>query len=55
MIGEWDSPENLCFQWEEEEDREGLIEVELDGKGSFVAEEENLIEIDLTPVNFPAR
>nr|XP_009600048.1 uncharacterized protein LOC104095602 [Nicotiana tomentosiformis] len=54
VIGNWDSPGNLCFRWEEE-DREGLIEIELDGKRSCEAEEENLIEIDLTPSNFPGR
>lgn len=46
--------ENLCFEWEEE-DTEGLIEIELDGKRNSEVEEENLIEIDLTPANFPAR
>lgn len=50
VIGNWDSPENLCFEWEEE-DREGLIEIELDGKRNSEAEEENLIEIDLTPAS----
>ncbi|KAM3287352.1 hypothetical protein P3S67_020782 [Capsicum chacoense] len=46
--------ENLCFEWEEE-DTEGLIEIELDGKRNSEVEEENLIEIDLTPAYFPAR
>lgn len=46
----WDSPESGCFRWEEEdEDREGLIEIALDEKGDCEAEEENLIEIDLSP------
>ncbi|OIT32302.1 PREDICTED: uncharacterized protein LOC109207522 [Nicotiana attenuata] len=54
VTGNWDSPENLCFRWEEE-GKEGLIEIELDGKRTCEAEEENLIEIDLTPANFPAR
>lgn len=42
----WDSPENLCFRWEE---REGLIEIPLALKPTvgFEAEEENLIEINL--------
>ncbi|KAF5956183.1 hypothetical protein HYC85_009039 [Camellia sinensis] len=40
-VGEWDSPED-------EEEREGLIEIELDGK-QFHVEEDNLIEIDISP------
>ncbi|KAL4628811.1 hypothetical protein ACB092_05G265000 [Castanea dentata] len=63
-IGEWSSPESACFAWEEE-DREGLIEIALDHgdkkcSGStlgldldldlgFHVEEENLIEIDISP------
>ncbi|KAK7302691.1 hypothetical protein RJT34_13586 [Clitoria ternatea] len=47
-----DSPENLCFRWDEE-DREGLIEIALDGckkrAMGFHFEEENLIEIDISP------
>lgn len=35
---QWDSPENMCFLWEMEE--EGLIEISL--------EEDTLIEIDLS-------
>ncbi|KAF8413983.1 hypothetical protein HHK36_001981 [Tetracentron sinense] len=40
----------------DEEDREGLIEISLDGKGSsvFQVEEENLIEIDLSLARAPA-
>ncbi|XP_009603006.1 uncharacterized protein [Nicotiana tomentosiformis] len=54
VIGNWDSPEKLCFQWDEEEDREELIEIELDFcKRNSEVEEENLIEIDLTPANLP--
>ncbi|KAG8376847.1 hypothetical protein BUALT_Bualt09G0106400 [Buddleja alternifolia] len=49
--GDCDSPENTCFRWEEEEDRDGLIEIELDEKRNNEVDEENLIEIDL----FPAR
>ncbi|XP_077245921.1 uncharacterized protein LOC143885601 [Tasmannia lanceolata] len=50
VIEGWDSPENLCFVWEEE--KEGLIEIPLGGKGKvgFEVEEENLIEIDLFSV-----
>lgn len=60
VIGEWSSPESACFAWEEE-DREGLIEIALDygdkkcsGSGldldlDFHVEEENLIEIDISP------
>lgn len=48
----WDSPGNLCFRWDEE-DREGLIEIALDGCKKraleFHFEEENLIEIDISP------
>ena len=59
VIGEWSSPESASFAWEEEEDREGLIEIALDqgdkkcsGSGldlGFHVEEENLIEIDISP------
>ncbi|KAL7088830.1 hypothetical protein ACP275_13G152500 [Erythranthe tilingii] len=49
--GGWDSPEKMCFRWEDEDDREGLIEIALDGKRNGEVDEENLIEIDL----FPAR
>ncbi|KAK4345096.1 hypothetical protein RND71_035272 [Anisodus tanguticus] len=34
---------------------EGLIEIALDGKRGTKAEEQNLIEIDLTPTTLPAR
>ncbi|KAJ1434798.1 hypothetical protein SESBI_05158 [Sesbania bispinosa] len=48
----WDSPENMCFSWDEE-DRDGLIEIALDGCKrrtlGFHFEEENLIEIDISP------
>lgn len=48
----WDSPENMCFRWDEE-DREGLIEIALDGckkrDVGFHFDEENLIEIDISP------
>lgn len=48
----WDSPENMRFRWDEE-DREGLIEIALDGckkrEVGFQFEEENLIEIDISP------
>ncbi|XP_055804632.1 uncharacterized protein LOC129873544 [Solanum dulcamara] len=54
VIGNWDSPENVCFQWDDE-DREELIEIELDCKRNREVEEENLIEIDLSPANFPVR
>lgn len=56
VIGEWDSPENMCFRWDDE-DREELIEIELDCKRrNSEVEEENLIEIDLlSPANFPVR
>lgn len=45
----WDSPENLCFLWEE---KEGLIEIPLGLKPTvgFELEEENLIEINLFSV-----
>ncbi|KAJ9168936.1 hypothetical protein P3X46_020410 [Hevea brasiliensis] len=57
--GEWDSPESVCFRWEDE-DRAGLlIEIALDsddkkfsGSGlcfDFQDEDDNLIEIDLSP------
>lgn len=58
-IGYWDSPEEVGFRWdeEEEEEREGLYEIALDGckrkRGlEFHFEEENLIEIDISPSRF---
>ncbi|XP_027347348.1 uncharacterized protein LOC113858795 [Abrus precatorius] len=58
-IGDWDSPEDVCFRWDEEEegDREGLIEIALDGCKmkralEFHFEEENLIEIDISPSRY---
>lgn len=50
VIGDWDSPERMGFRWEDE-DREGLIEIALDGKRRsqfFNVEEDNLIEIDIS-------
>ncbi|XP_057811248.1 uncharacterized protein LOC131025469 [Salvia miltiorrhiza] len=47
--GGWGSPERACFRWEEEDDREGLIEIALDEKRGCEVEEDNLIEIDLSP------
>lgn len=48
-IEDWESSENLCFRWEED-DKEGLIEIELNGKkNNSEVDEENLIEIDLFP------
>ncbi|KAL8460307.1 hypothetical protein ACS0TY_031234 [Phlomoides rotata] len=48
--GGWDSPEeDMCFRWEED-DREGLIEIALDEKRiNSEFDEDNLIEIDLSP------
>ncbi|KAK4271421.1 hypothetical protein QN277_020121 [Acacia crassicarpa] len=52
QIGQWESPENNSFQWDEE-DKEGLIEIALDGGKKidveFQYEEDNLIEIDISP------
>ncbi|KDP20882.1 hypothetical protein JCGZ_21353 [Jatropha curcas] len=55
MNGGWDSPESVCFRWEEE-DRAGLlIEIALGNNNrkhscfDFQAEEDNLIEIDISP------
>lgn len=59
LNGVWDSPESVCFKWEEE-DRAGLLieialesnsnDKKLSGLGSgFQVEEDNLIEIDLSP------
>lgn len=52
VTGAWDSPGNMCYKWEED-DKEGLIEIALDGKKSsglqFQVEEDNLIEIDISP------
>ncbi|KAI9121395.1 hypothetical protein K1719_008428 [Acacia pycnantha] len=51
-IGQCESPENNSFQWDEE-DKEGLIEIALDGGKKvdmeFQFEEDNLIEIDISP------
>ncbi|KAL5579309.1 hypothetical protein UlMin_011751 [Ulmus minor] len=58
--GFWGSPEKMCFRWEED-DREGLIEIALDGNKrsrlDFRVEEENFIEIDISSRNdeLPAR
>ncbi|CAK7350719.1 unnamed protein product [Dovyalis caffra] len=53
--GEWDSAERFCFKWEDE-DKEGLlIEIALDSYNKkdtglgFHVEEDNLIEIDISP------
>ncbi|KAL6546672.1 hypothetical protein OROMI_022393 [Orobanche minor] len=47
---DWDSPENMCFRWEEEDHRNGLIEIALDeDRRNCEVDEENLIEIDLFP------
>ncbi|GAU20799.1 hypothetical protein TSUD_85180 [Trifolium subterraneum] len=54
-IEDWDSPD----EWDEE-DREGLIEIALDGSNvmmkkkemEFQYEEENLIEIDISPTRY---
>lgn len=52
-MGDWDSPEHVCFQWEGD-DKEGMIEIELGRKKKYSEEEEdNLIEIDLYPASFP--
>ncbi|XP_048438622.1 uncharacterized protein LOC125476477 [Pyrus x bretschneideri] len=54
--GVWDSPDAMCFRWED--DREGLIEIALDGNSKrgeldfrvdHDHDEENLIEIDISP------
>ncbi|XP_073280587.1 uncharacterized protein [Primulina huaijiensis] len=47
-----DSPQILCFQWEDVDDRDGLIEISLDEKRMSEFDEENLIEIDLSTVHF---
>ncbi|KAK4361042.1 hypothetical protein RND71_019994 [Anisodus tanguticus] len=53
VTGNWDSPDNVCFRWDEEDREEELmIEIELDCKRNNEVEEDNLIEIDLS---FPAR
>ncbi|KAL6573925.1 hypothetical protein OROHE_001467 [Orobanche hederae] len=47
---DWDSPENMCFRWEEEDHRNGLIEIALDEeRRNCEVDEESLIEIDLSP------
>ncbi|MBA0683832.1 hypothetical protein Goshw_011050 [Gossypium schwendimanii] len=47
VIREWVSSDKRCWRWEEEEDREGLIEIALD----FHGEEDSLIEIDISSIN----
>lgn len=58
-IGDSNSPDGVEFRWgeEEEEDREGLIEIALDGckrkrNLEFNFDEENLIEIDISPSRY---
>ncbi|KAL6992651.1 hypothetical protein U1Q18_010763 [Sarracenia purpurea var. burkii] len=57
-VGGWDSLESACFRWDDE-DQEGLIEIALDGKRTnyefFHIEEDNLIEIDISPERTPAK
>ncbi|KAJ4825115.1 hypothetical protein Tsubulata_028993 [Turnera subulata] len=50
MTGEWESPESICFTWEDEDKEGSLIEIALDKKDSsgFHFEEDNLIEIDIS-------
>ncbi|XP_038883304.1 uncharacterized protein LOC120074292 [Benincasa hispida] len=57
-----DEMENVCFMWDEEdEDRDELIEIDLDNKKKkppseffqLEPEEDNLIEIDISPTAFP--
>ena len=52
VTGAWDSRENMFYKWEED-GREGLIEIALDGNKrsglQFQDEEDNLIEIDISP------
>ena len=54
--GAEDEMENVCFMWDDE-DRDELIEIALDKKRVssefFQLEEENLIEIDISPTAFP--
>ncbi|XP_057966520.1 uncharacterized protein LOC131156672 [Malania oleifera] len=47
----WDSLENVRYRWEDEGGEE-LIEIIFEGKGAsnFLEEEDNLIEIDISPV-----
>ncbi|TYK13103.1 VID27-like protein [Cucumis melo var. makuwa] len=51
-----DEMENVCFMWDDE-DRDELIEIALDKKRvsseCFQLEEENLIEINISPTAFP--
>ncbi|KAL1560163.1 hypothetical protein AAHA92_10415 [Salvia divinorum] len=44
-----ESDSDASSAWDEEDDREGLIEIPLDEKRSCGFEEDNLIEIDLSP------
>ncbi|KAL6562185.1 hypothetical protein OROGR_003192 [Orobanche gracilis] len=47
---DWDSPKNMCFRWEEEDHRNGMIEIALDAERmNSEVDEDNLIEIDLSP------
>ncbi|XP_039049366.1 uncharacterized protein LOC120190339 [Hibiscus syriacus] len=46
-IGKWNSSEKMGYRWEEE-DKEGLIEIELNKRDvDFHGEDDNLIEIDI--------
>ncbi|GMI77576.1 hypothetical protein like AT4G21500 [Hibiscus trionum] len=47
--GSWVSSEKMGYRWEDDEDREGLIEIALDRKDlDFHGEDDNLIEIDIS-------
>ncbi|XP_039065168.1 uncharacterized protein LOC120210520 [Hibiscus syriacus] len=47
-IGKWNSSEKMGYRWEEE-DKEGLIEIELNKRDvDFHGEDDNLIEIDIS-------
>lgn len=61
VIGDWTAPERVGFHWEDE-DREELIEIALDRGDKhdtkqrdldFHGDEENLIEIDISPAKTP--
>lgn len=53
-VRSWDRPDEMGFRWEGE-DKDGMIEIELDGKAYSDIDEDNLIEIDIHPASLSAR
>lgn len=54
VVRSWDPADEMGFRWEGE-DKDGMIEIELDGKVYNDIDEDNLIEIDIHPASLSAR